>query len=63
LLTRDELDVKALLGLRGVVRTSPFTSAGRAYQNIDAFAPVEEWTSLRTEDVPGNASKASTRAV
>lgn len=63
LLTRDQLDVKALLGLRGVVRTSPFTSAGRTYQNIEAFAPVDEWTSLRTEGVSGDASKASTRAV
>lgn len=63
LLSRDELDVKALLGLRGVVRTSPFTSAGRTYQNIDAFAPVDEWISLRTERFPGNASEASTRAV
>jgi len=63
LLSRDELNVKALLGLRGVVRTSPNTGAGRAYQNIDAFAPIDEWTSLRTEGVPGNASKASTRAI
>lgn len=63
LLTRDELDVNALLGLRGVVRTSPFTSAGRTYQNIEAFAPVDEWTSLRTEGVPGRASEESTRAI
>lgn len=63
LLTRDELDVKALLGLRGVVRTSPFTSAGRTYQNIEAFAPVDEWTSLRTEGVSANASEESTRAI
>lgn len=63
LLTRDELDVNALLGLRGVVRTSPFTSAGRTYQNIEAFAPVDEWTSLRTEGVSRNASKEGTRAI
>lgn len=62
-LSRDELDVKALLGLRGVVRTSPFTSAGRTYQNIDAFAPVDEWTALCTEGVPGNAERASARAL
>jgi len=60
---RDELNVKALLGLRGLVRTSPCTSAGRVYQNIDAFAPVNEWTSLRTEGVSGNPSEASTRAI
>ena len=63
LLSRDELDVKALFGLRGVVRTSPFTSAGRTYQNIDAFASVDEWTSLCTDGVRNSASQASTRAI
>jgi hypothetical protein len=53
LLDRDQVDEKALLGLRGVVRTSNTTLNGRSYQNLDAFAPVEEWTALATESVNG----------
>ena len=63
LLSRDELDVQALLGLRGVIQISPFTSAGRTYENIEASAPIDQWTSVRTEDVPCHASKESTRAI
>ena len=48
LLDRDQVDEKALLGLRGVVRTSHTTLNGRSYQNLDAFAPVEEWATLST---------------
>jgi hypothetical protein len=51
LLDRDQVDEKALLGLRGVVRTSHTTLNGRSYQNLDAFAPVEEWTLTSTESV------------
>lgn len=43
LLDQDQVDEKALLGLRGVIRTSHTTLNGRSYQNLDAFAPVEEW--------------------
>lgn len=42
LLQQDQLDVKALFGLRGVVRTSHVRVNGRFYQNLDAFAPEEE---------------------
>ena len=48
LLDRDQVDEKALLGLRGVVRTSHTTVNGRAYQNLDSFAPVEDWPTLTT---------------
>ena len=51
LLDRDQVDEKALLGLRGVIRTSHTTLNGRSYQNLDAFAPVEEWTPVSTESV------------
>jgi hypothetical protein len=51
LLDRDQVDEKALLGLRGVIRTSHTTLNGRSYQNLDAFAPVEEWTPASTESV------------
>ena len=46
LLDRDQIDEKALLGLRGVVRTSQATFNGRPYQNLDAFAPMGEWEAL-----------------
>jgi hypothetical protein len=43
LLSRDQVDEKSLLNLRGVVRTSHTTLNGRSYQNLDAFAPATEW--------------------
>jgi len=49
LLGRDEVDEKALVGLKGVVRTSRKTLAGRSFQNLDGFAPAAEWESLSTD--------------
>src|SRR6266852_2687908 len=46
LLNRDQVDEKALLSLRGVVRTSHKTFNGRSYQNLDSFAPAGEWEVL-----------------
>ena len=43
LLSRDQIDEKALVGLHGVVRTSRTAMNGRSYQNLDAFAPAAEW--------------------
>jgi len=43
LLGRDEVDEKALLGLRGVLRTTRKSFAGRLFFNLDAFAPSSEW--------------------
>ena len=43
LLGRDQVDEKALLNLRGVVRTSPITFNGHSYQNLEAFASAAEW--------------------
>ena len=43
LFSRDQIDEKALLNLRGVVRTTITKSNGRPYQNLDAFAPASEW--------------------
>ena len=43
LLERDQIDEKALLNLRGIVRTSYTNLNGRSYQNLDAFAPAAEW--------------------
>jgi len=46
LLGRDEVDEKALLGLRGVVRTSRTMLNGRSFLNLEAFAPAGEWEEL-----------------
>ena len=46
LLNRDQVDEKALLNLRGIVRTSHKTFNGRCYQNLDSFAPAGEWEVL-----------------
>jgi hypothetical protein len=53
LLGRDEIDDKALLGLQGILRVSHTTLNGRCFQNLDGFAPAENW-----EEVPA-ASRAS----
>ena len=46
LLSRDQVDEKALLNLRGVVRTSFTNLNGHSYQNLDSFAPAAEWETL-----------------
>ena len=54
LLSQDEVDVRALMNLRGVVRTSHAVINGRTYQNLDGFAPAGEWEALScAADVPG----------
>lgn len=42
LLGRDEIEERSLLGLTGVVRTSLRTLPGRAFLNLEAFAPAGE---------------------
>jgi hypothetical protein len=54
LLDRDELDEKALTGLRGVLRVS-YTNAlnGHRLLNLEAFAPADRWTNLaHSADLP-----------
>lgn len=46
LLTGDQIDEKALLNLRGVVRTSFTTLNGHSHQNLDSFAAASEWEAL-----------------
>jgi len=43
LLRSDQIDEKALVNLRGIVRTSCITVNGHSYQNLQAFAPEAEW--------------------
>jgi len=54
LLSRDQIDEKALVGLRGVVRTSHTAVNGRSYQNLDAFAPTIEWDGRVCESIGEN---------
>jgi hypothetical protein len=46
LLGREEIDEKALFGLRGVVKISHTTVNGRALLNLDGFAPASQWQEL-----------------
>jgi hypothetical protein len=51
LLDRDQVDEKAVIGLRGVVRTSQTTFNGRSHQNLDSFAPSGDWETLSSSTV------------
>ena len=51
LFSRDEVEEKALLGLRGVVRTSRTTLNGRSFLNLEAFAPEGDWEELAVRAV------------
>src|ERR1700738_2132612 len=46
LMGRDEVDEKALLGLRGIVRISHTTLHGRSFLKLGGFAPASEWDEL-----------------
>jgi hypothetical protein len=60
LLSLDQVDVKALLGLQGVLRTSHASINGRTYQNLDAFSPAREWNALSSRGT--SVSKVQVRA-
>ncbi len=61
LLSQDQIDEKALINLRGVVRTTHVTLNGRTFQNLEAFAPAANWEELscserrEVHDTQGNA--------
>jgi hypothetical protein len=48
LLGRDEIDEKALVGLRGVVKISHTVMRGTSLLNLDGFAPASQWEELST---------------
>ncbi|MGB2676664.1 MAG: hypothetical protein WAN12_06240, partial [Candidatus Acidiferrum sp.] len=60
LLSHDQVDVKALLNLQGVVRVSHSVINGRTYQNLDAFASAGEWEALSCTAVSVTAGKGGT---
>ena len=51
LLSRDQIDEKALINLRGVVRTTHVTLNGRTFQNLEAFAPAADWEELSCSEL------------
>jgi len=48
LLGSEEVDEKALFGLRGVVKIRHTTLNGRSLLNLDGFAPASQWQELST---------------
>ncbi len=46
LLGRDEIDEKALIGLRGVVKISHAVINGTSLLNLEGFAPASQWEEL-----------------
>ena len=53
---RDEIDDKAMIGLRGVVKLSASVANGRHVVNLDAFATAAAWVSI---DSPSRSQVAS----
>ncbi len=51
LLGRDEIDEKALVGLRGVVKTSHTIHHGISLLDLDGFAPASQWEELSSGSV------------
>jgi hypothetical protein len=51
LLGRDEVDERALRGLRGVVRISHTVLRGRRFLNLERFAPAADWEEISTAAV------------
>ena len=46
LLSQDQIDEKALINLRGIVRTTYKPVKGHVFQNLEAFAPKANWAEL-----------------
>jgi len=61
LLGRDDIDEKALLGLRGVVRLSHTTLNGRSFLNLEGFAPESEWEELSAAYVTPHVEETEAR--
>ena len=47
LLCQDEIDDKALIGLRGVIKVRRAVVNGRSYLNLDGFARSEQWEAIQ----------------
>ncbi len=56
LFSRDMIDEKLLLGLRGVVKVSHTTFNGRSFLNLDGFASADKWEELSASTFGSRAS-------
>jgi len=56
LLRREEVDEKALSGLRGIVKVSHTTVNGTSLLNLDGFAPASQWEELSSSASPKSAA-------
>lgn len=61
LLNRDQVDEKALLNLRGVVRVSHKIVNGRSYQDLNSFAPASEWEVLSCASIDDTEAQEGKR--
>src|ERR1019366_6515454 len=59
LLAHEQVDEKALPGLRGVVKISHTVINGISFINLDGFAPASQWEELSTGPV-SSASRSNT---
>ena len=59
LFSRDEVDEKALAGLRGIVKISHTTVNGTSLTNLDGFAPASQWEELSTSAAPRSGSEVA----
>jgi len=50
-LDKDEIDDKALVGLRGIVKISHVAVHGLPLINLDGFAPAERWKELSPANI------------
>ena len=55
LFARDEIDDKALIGLRGVVRVSTNRINGRSFSSLEAFASATAWDGTAAEPLETSA--------
>ena len=58
LLAHEQVDEKALLGLRGVVKISHAVINGISLINLDGFAPASQWEELSAAPV-SSASRSN----
>ena len=59
LIRRDEVDERALAGLRGIVKISHTMVNGISLTNLDGFAPVSQWEELSTTAAPKPGSEVA----
>jgi len=62
LLAHEQVDEKALIGLRGVVKISHAVINGISLINLDGFAPASQWEELSVAPLPSASGCTSAEA-